>query len=344
MNQEEKRELIKKIKSNPNLTEREKSIQIQKLFSSTYLDKTQSESNLSPICSHYEKKCSEFKFACCNLIDPCKRCHMERGICKPENIKVIEIKCVECGLNQELSNCCAGCNVQFASSHCAICQIWTLKKIHHCEECGICRIGTANTLYHCMDCGMCYNKLESEDANTTHKCIKKKCIDELCVICAESIFNSQSESFYLECSHPIHTNCFNQYIRQRKYNCPHCKKSICNLTAQWNLIRMQIKLHPIPNEMIPIELNDIVDTLFGKFLVKKINIVNENKMFEGEFIDLIKNNKKTKFNPYGILNYQMVKKNLYKQIHCNDCGKKSSTPFHFYGLECRECGSFNTQE
>jgi ribosomal protein S27AE len=46
----------------------------------------------------------------------------------------------------------------------------------------------------------------------------------------------------------------------------------------------------------------------------------------------------------GTLSNKMVKKNLYKQIHCNDCGKKSTSAFHFYGIECGECGSFNTQE
>lgn len=348
MNQEEKRESIKKIKLDQNLTEKEKNIHIQKLFSSNYLDKIQSVSNFSTKCSHYEKKCYAFKFTCCNLIDPCKRCHMERNTCKPEDIKVIGIKCCECEMEQELSNCCKQCCVQFAPSHCVTCQIWTSKQIHHCVDCGICRVGNANTLYHCVKCGLCYNKLESEDENSIHKCINKtnvKITDEQCVVCAESIFNYQSESFYLNCLHIIHTKCFNEYISQGKYNCPHCKKSICDLTAQWNLIREQIKLYPVPNEMIPIELNDIVDTPFGKFLVKKINIVNENKMFEGEFIDFLKNShKKIKFKPYGILNYQMVKKNLYKQIHCNDCEKKSLTPFHFYGLECLECGSFNTQE
>ena len=40
----------------------------------------------------------------------------------------------------------------------------------------------------------------------------------------------------------------------------------------------------------------------------------------------------------------MIKKNIYKNIYCNDCENKSTTQFHFYGLECKSCGSFNTQE
>ncbi len=113
------------------------------------------------------------------------------------------------------------------------------------------------------------------------------------------------------------------------------------MSAQWNFIRLQIKLHPIPNEMIPIELDDIVDTIFGKFQVQSINMVNGTKLFSGIFINW-KICSKSK--SQSTLNYLMVKKNLYKQIHCNDCRKKSLTQFHFYGLECGECGSFNTQE
>lgn len=30
-------------------------------------------------CVHYSKHCSRFYFACCGVIDPCHRCHWERG-------------------------------------------------------------------------------------------------------------------------------------------------------------------------------------------------------------------------------------------------------------------------
>lgn len=31
-----------------------------------------------------------------------------------------------------------------------------------------------------------------------------------------------------------------------------------------------------------------------------------------------------------------------RTVYCNDCEKKNETPYHFLGLECKECGSFNT--
>lgn len=345
MDQETKREMIKKIKADNTLTEKEKSVKIQQIFSSNYTNQIQSQSNISPTCYHYIKCCSRFKFACCNTIDPCKRCHSERGSCEPKDIKIKSIICNLCGFEQEPSSQCSNseCGVEFANSYCGICQIWTSKEIFHCIECGICRIGTSESLFHCTDCGTCFNIDCSGEK--THECINKqtKWTDGLCVVCGESTFNSQSQPLPLPCFHLIHSNCFSQYIQQSNYKCPYCKKSICDLSSQWNFIRSQIKLHPIPNEIIPIEPEDIVDTPYGKFRVIKIVIIDETKLFEGEFVSWFID-KKSKYNVRATLNYSVIKKNIYKNIYCNDCGKKSSTIFHFYGLECVECGSFNTQE
>ena len=61
-------------------------------------------------------------------------------------------------------------------------------------------------------------------------------------------------------------------------------------------------------------------------------------MYFGEFVNW--NMKKAT----GILNSNSIKKIYYKEIYCNDCEKKTTTVFHFYGMECKNCGSFNTQE
>ena len=115
------------------------------------------------------------------------------------------------------------------------------------------------------------------------------------------------------------------------------------MSPQWDFIREQIKLHPVSSTMIPINLMDIVDTQLGKFQVLKINKVNNIVMYEGKFTNWFIDKKQT-INVCGTLNSDFVKKNLYKEIHCNDCGKKSTSLFHFYGLECGMCKSFNTQE
>lgn len=37
-------------------------------------------------------------------------------------------------------------------------------------------------------------------------------------------------------------------------------------------------------------------------------------------------------------------RNTFVDITCNDCTKSTSVQFHVLGLECKECGSFNTQK
>ena len=363
MEQSKKREQILKIKSDPTLSEKDKNIKIQQLMSNSYLESNiKTKHNENKTCSHYTKKCSRFVFECCDIIDPCVRCHRERELCVLTNINVKEIMCNECGNKQKPGPDCMGCGIKFNKSYCEICYIWSDKDIIHCVDCGICRIGTSETLYHCADCETCFNVDKSK--GEIHSCVNKKenmkkkedvndksnniktikWSDGLCVVCAESIFNSQYESFPLPCSHFIHSNCFNEYISQSNYKCPHCKKSICDMNVQWDYIRKQIKLHPLPNGMIPIEIFDIVDTPIGKFQVIKINLSSNNKiMYEGKFKNWFVD-KEQMINVIGTLNSNFVKKNLYKEIYCNDCGKNSTTQFHFYGLECKECGSFNTQE
>lgn len=356
MDNNKKRKLIKKIMADSNLTEKEKNKKIQEIFSSEHINKIENklnESNESKTCSHYEKKCYKFKFSCCKVVDPCKRCHIDRDKCNHNDIKILYITCINCGLEQNPSKICSNskCSTIFSNSYCKICQIWTNKEIYHCEECGICRVGTKDTLFHCINCGICFNK----NIEQTHQCIDnnnlknkrknniKKWSEGLCVVCNESTFNSQSNSVILPCSHFIHQSCFDKYVQQSNYKCPYCKKSICNLTTQWNFIRYQIKQNPLPNDMIPIELNDIVDTKFGKFKILCIKIINEKKIFEGIFINWFCD-KYSKINVKGILNNTLIKKNIYKNIYCNDCETNSLTEYHFYGLECKLCGSFNTQE
>jgi len=345
MSSDNLRELIKKIKSDTTLTETEKNIQIQQLMSGNYLKSIKSNSNESKICSHYEKYCYKFYFECCNLYDPCKRCHGERNCISKDNLKVSKITCSICEYEQIPNKFCIQCQNVFSNSYCEICQIWTSKDITHCDKCGLCRLGKAENLFHCDDCGICFNKSDLE-----HKCANKsksnlKSIsnfkDGICVVCSENTFDSQSESFPMNCGHFIHQTCWTQYIQQGSYKCPYCKKSFGDLSSHWDFIRNQIKTHPLPNDFLPIQIGDTVDSTYGKFVVNSI-ITNGNEIL---YIGNFPNWNIGKFTKaQGILNSNTVKKNIYKEIHCNDCEKKSNTIYHPYGLECIECGSFNTQE
>lgn len=363
-----KREQIKKIKANSTLSEQEKNRQIQQLMMGNFLSVINNEKpNRSKTCPHYEKQCYNFYFDCCKTWDPCKRCHGERNCLNKDNLVVCQITCSVCETTQEPGENCSNpdCAIKFANSYCGICYIWTSKDINHCEKCGICRIGTKETLIHCDDCGICFvnsGSLTGSDSTQSHNCVKINMRksqtnksngkinlkpdykDGICVICSENTFNSQSESFPLDCGHFVHKNCFNQFVNSGNYKCPCCRKSIGDLRAQWDFIRTQIKLHPLPNDFLPIQVSDIVDTSYGKFKVHSIDEqVTGTKLYSGEFLSWYTNSNKT-INVTGTLNSQSVKKNLYKNIHCNDCEQKSSSIYHPYGFECGLCGSFNTQE
>lgn len=55
-------------------------------------------SNGSLTCSHYKtKKCSRFYFPCCDIVDPCVRCHLERDKCDGKT-KPRLLSCNECNL------------------------------------------------------------------------------------------------------------------------------------------------------------------------------------------------------------------------------------------------------
>ena len=356
-----KRELIKKIKDDPNLSNEQKNLQIQKVMMGNH-NMPKIVSNQSKTCSHYDKQCYKFYFDCCDIYDPCKRCHLERNCCASSDIKISSITCSNCETSQEPGSNCSKCEIRFAQSYCDKCQIWTGKQIYHCEDCGICRVGTKETLYHCARCKICFNK--SNDFE--HNCVRNNNIlnndksiesikstelgykEEVCVVCFERTFDSQSEPTFLKCGHLIHANCFAEYLKHHNYKCPYCKKSIGDLEFHWDIIRNQIKLHPLPNDFFPIYTGDIIDSDYGKFKVNSISFVEGKPMYTGEFAYDFFVTPNTKYYKKNIvmatLNANVVRKNYYKQIHCNDCGKKSTTPFHFYGLECKECGSFNTQE
>lgn len=320
---------IRDIQKDDGLTNDEKNRKIQDLMLGKY--KTiPVESNEMEKCDHYEKSCSSFEFECCDIVDPCKRCHVERKIC--ENSKVKSIVCLKCKRKQKPSFSCVQCHEQFSKNYCSICQLWTMKDTFHCNECGLCRVGKKENTFHCDKCKVCFSTLGGP-----HQCPNISFEGAMCVVCNEAIFNNQNQSFPLECGHFIHRPCFDKYIEFNNYNCPHCKKSMCDMKESWNNIRHMIQSNPLPKDFIQHRENDIVPSIFGKFQFVKI----ENEMYYGNFIDW-----KLRNGQYatGILNKKSITPTVFVSIYCNDCNKKSDTLYHVFGLECKNCGSFNTQQ
>jgi hypothetical protein len=152
------------------------------------------KNNEALTCSHYEKKCSRFYFSCCNTIDPCARCHEERG-CSHTPPRVSTITCNECNLQQPPSATCQNdnCRVSFGTSYCQMCVLWTSHpRISHCTKCNLCRIGTEVSVQHCDVCDICY---AVPPDHRPHVCltttIRTKIKEQKCPVCLETLYRSQ---------------------------------------------------------------------------------------------------------------------------------------------------------
>jgi RING finger/CHY zinc finger protein 1 len=335
LSQSEIRAKILEIRNNANLSVDEKNVLSQLLF--------RKKSNIEPMisnysnnCEHYTKYCSIFYFNCCNTTHPCVRCHNSTDQCHVDKPSITSITCMECYLKQEPSNICIGCNIQFARSFCNECKIWTQKNITHCGSCGICRVGKKEEIRHCDTCNICYSKTNIKD----HTCFKYDYKKELCSLCCESLFSSQKKSQVLKCGHNLHSECIQNMLGQNQYKCPICKKSICDMKNYWVLIKNSILLQPIPYDLFPLNLNDIVISPYGKFKINEKIIQYDKCFYSGDLIDCILSNGTF---THAILLESCLKKDLGREIYCNDCHSKSIQQFHFLGLECLHCGSFNTQ-
>lgn len=99
------------------------------------------------------------------------------------------------------------------------------------------------------------------------------------------MFDSPLSVIFMECGHPIHKSCFDQYMAT-SYKCPLCNKSIVKMDALFLNLSNIIKEQPMPEDW----------------------------------------------------------KHVRSILLCNDCSAKSSAPFHFLGLQCENCHSYNTIE
>jgi RING finger/CHY zinc finger protein 1 len=292
--------------------------------------------NVNRSCDHYKNKnCSRFSFSCCDAVDPCRRCHLERideNSCLPENVKVTKIICNECDFKQECRESCINCGIKFNKNHCEKCFLWTDVDIVHCDKCKMCLVGTNETLFHCDSCNACFQK------NVPHLCQNFNLKTLNCGICAIDISTSQQQSYILQCKHGIHNSCLKDYLNMGNYRCPLCRKSLFNLKNQWDEIKRSIEAQKMP-KLYMIKEGLILNSPHGKFkITKKIN----DEMYQGILLDKQDNNNSD--DTIVTLNKNILENDFDTAILCNDCDKKSIATYHYLGLECMECKSFNTTQ
>jgi RING finger/CHY zinc finger protein 1 len=283
------------------------------------------------LCTHYDKKCSNFLFGCCNKTYSCHRCHNDNSECT-NTINVKLITCNECGIEQNPSNSCTKCALKFSNFYCAKCFIWTSKNIHHCDKCGFCRIGLEKEIFHCEICETCF-PIESKN---NHVCVKIPFSKQTCPYCLESTFTSQKASCVVKCGHIVHNECLTKAQASGNYKCSICRKLLYDMSEYWNLIRTSIQLQPMPSEFYELVAGDIVKSKFGDFLIETIR---DDGMVEGKITNWkYKNNLLVK----AIFNKNSLVKNNKIKIYCIDCCLECTSNYHYLGSDCQYCYGYNT--
>ena len=331
-NNDENRKLISSILKDTTLSNVEKNRRIQEINSNSaycQIIKSSDQSNCSHDCEHYKKGCSRLHFACCDIYDPCNRCHNEKTSCSLLSPKINSVICNQCDFEQEPGRVCVNCTYEFSTYYCDICKVWTEKECYHCFDCGVCKVGKQEDMFHCHTCEACFNLATREK----HRCAKSILKGQECPVCLKSILTSQISSYILPCGHVVHGDCWREAAKIGSYNCPICRKSLIDMTKIWNMLREKARMERIPGTFWNIEINDIVESPDGDFQVTSIETVDGHKNYNGI---LIKNGE--------IESYQRdsLQKFIYNNILCNDCEKQSKVELNYVGHECQECGSFNT--
>ena len=186
-------------------------------------------------CGHYISGC-KIVAKCCDKEYGCRFCHdSEISDHQINRYDIAEIVCNICSFRQPVSNLCVNkdCNnninnIQFAKYYCGICHLYSNEpkaEIYHCDKCNICRMcsvgNTRDDYYHCDKCCGCINK----NIKDTHKCISEAFKNDCC-ICLESIFLSRESTITLPCGHIIHGDCYASSLRQNRFTCPLCRKTM----------------------------------------------------------------------------------------------------------------------
>lgn len=335
MNEQEKRQKIKEIRENLDISESQKRIHIQNVLMGDYISNNKNN-NLNKTCEHGSIKCHKLYFECCDVYDPCIICHRQKRTCKERISRCTQLTCSECETEQNYSidsSKCIKCGITFANNFCYICCYWTNGDLYHCDKCK-CLQFKKEEVFHCNECDTCI-KIMPGKMHTTHIKFQK----EKCVCCNDSLVNHK-KIIKLSCKHYLHSDCFNELNRTQSYKCPMCRKSMWDMNCKWNSIRTNIRFTPLSDRMIPIYSHDVVNSPYGKFIVLEKKQIGPNVFWKGEFENW---NMSYGKRVIGFINENQLKKITTKNIYCNDCNKKCLTPFHYYGLECKNCGSFNTQ-
>ncbi|KAI8103324.1 hypothetical protein M9435_004663 [Picochlorum sp. BPE23] len=198
-------------------------------------------------CKHYARN-AMLVAPCCDKEFTCRLCHDEKVLDhKLDRYQVKEMRCMLCGLRQNISNACSGCGSTMAAYYCNICHLFDndgTKDIYHCPFCNFCRRGKGLGIdsFHCMSCNACM----SLELFNKHKCTEAA-LSGTCPVCSDPLFESNTPIKELPCGHFMHSLCFGAYVRY-SYTCPICSKSLGDMEVYWKMIDAMLASEKLPYE------------------------------------------------------------------------------------------------
>ena len=264
-------------------------------------------------CMHYKRNVKVQCFDCHRWFN-CRYCHdQSHDLPFPHQLRrklTRNMLCMLCQTPQPAAEICISCGEYAAWYYCPKCKLWdndSNKRIYHCDDCGICRLGEGlgKDFVHCKKCNVCISIATS----AAHTCIERA-TEGPCPLCLDEMFASRAKVVSMPCGHYMHGECYKDLMAVT-YKCPVCSKSAVNMELQWRKLDHEIAAQPMPED--DEDLEGLLPQLVGR----------EN----GE------DNSSTP-----------TRRPRTVWIGCNDCGSRCWTAFHWLGLKCHNCDSYNTSQ
>ena len=269
----------------------------------------------SPVlgCMHYKRNVKLQCFDCHRWVN-CRYCHDSlHDLPFPHNLRrkmTRNMLCMLCQTPQPAAEICISCDEYAAWYYCPKCKLWDNepnKRIYHCDDCGICRLGEGlgKDYVHCKKCNVCI----SINTSAAHTCVEGA-TEGACPLCLDEMFASRAKVVSMPCGHYMHGECYKDLMGVT-YKCPVCSKSAVNMELQWRKLDHEIAAQPMPED--DAELEGLLPQLVGQ----------EN---------------------VGSDPNSRTRRPRTVWIGCNDCGSRCWTAFHWLGLKCHNCDSYNTTQ
>jgi uncharacterized CHY-type Zn-finger protein len=265
-------------------------------------------------CMHYKRNVKVQCFDCHRWF-PCRYCHdQSQDLPFPHQLRrkmTRNMLCMLCQTPQPAADKCVSCEEYAAYYYCPKCKLWdndSNKRIYHCDDCGICRLGEGlgKDFAHCKKCDVCL----SMATFSQHICVENATKGP-CPLCLDEMFASRAKVVSLPCGHYMHGECYRDLMAVT-YKCPVCSKSAVNMELQWRKLDDEIRAQPMPED--DEELRNLLPHLQGQ----------ETPNDEGS--------------------QPQTRRPRKVWIGCNDCNNRCWTAFHWLGLKCQHCDSYNTNQ